>query len=58
LRPKKLDPLSTSIVAAWLDDPLQNRTYTLDQRNARKVLYTRRSKLVSNFLDACGAAKF
>jgi hypothetical protein len=26
----------------WLDDPLQNRIYTLDQRAASKVLYTHR----------------
>ena len=26
----------------WLDDPLQNRIYTLDRRAASKVLYTHR----------------
>jgi hypothetical protein len=26
----------------WLEDPLENRTYTLDRRFASKILYTRR----------------
>jgi hypothetical protein len=26
----------------WLDDPLQNRIYTLDRRAASKVMYTHR----------------
>jgi len=26
----------------WLDDPLQNRFYTLDRRAASKVMYTHR----------------
>ena len=26
----------------WLDDPLQQRTYTLDRRFSSKILYTHR----------------
>ncbi len=38
----------------WVDDPLQNRIYTLDRRAASKVLYTHR---LGAIVKCCGSLR-